>query len=167
MKLHQIGFSLVELVVVIGIIGLIASISFASVTTIQQNSRDAKRQGDLRTIQSALQQFYADNSFYPNAIILSSATTLTNCTGSTGTPVCTTSITYLPTVPKDPVAGTANPYCYTSQRSSNNTASCASATPGTCHYYRLHARLENPSGTGTYTCPSSSVTNYNLEITPL
>ncbi len=164
LKFPQRAFSLVELVVVIGIIGLIASIAIASITSIQKNSRDAQRQADIRKIQGALQQFYADNSFYPNTLNLSGGAPLNNCTGSTGTPVCTTSKTYLPSTPTDPVSGTANPYCYTSQTSSNNTASCDSQNPGTCHYFELCAKLENPGGTpAVCVCDAGS----NFKVTPL
>lgn len=61
-----------ELLIVIAIIGILISISVAAYTTAQKRSRDSRRQGDLKALQSALEQYYAANSAsypagtYPN-----------------------------------------------------------------------------------------------------
>lgn len=60
------GFTLIEILVVIAIIAILISIGMASYTTAQRQGRDAKRRGDLKSIQNALEQYYANNnSNYP------------------------------------------------------------------------------------------------------
>lgn len=53
------GFSLLELLVTVGIIAILLAIGVTSYSTVQKKSRDAKRRGDLRTIQQALEQYYS------------------------------------------------------------------------------------------------------------
>ena len=48
------GFTLLELLVVIGIIGLLASIIVVNLTGARKKARDIKRVADIRTIQTAL-----------------------------------------------------------------------------------------------------------------
>lgn len=60
------AFTLLEMLVVIGIISVLVSMGFASYSTVQKKARDAKRQADLKAFQSAMEQCYSINSFaYP------------------------------------------------------------------------------------------------------
>lgn len=60
------AFTLLEMIVVIGIIAILVSLGFASYSTIQKKARDAKRQGDLKAAQQIMEQCYSLNSFaYP------------------------------------------------------------------------------------------------------
>lgn len=61
------GFTLLEVLIVIAIIGILVSIGLASYSTAQSKSRDARRRGDLKAIQNAFEQYYADstNASYP------------------------------------------------------------------------------------------------------
>lgn len=60
------AFTLLEMLVVIGIIAILVSLGFASYSTIQKKARDAKRQGDLKAAQQIMEQCYSVNSFaYP------------------------------------------------------------------------------------------------------
>jgi prepilin-type N-terminal cleavage/methylation domain-containing protein len=60
------GFTLLELLVVIAIAAILVGIASASYTSAQKKARDAKRMGDMHSIQNAAEQFYADNaSSYP------------------------------------------------------------------------------------------------------
>lgn len=109
------GFTLLELMVVIAIIGILISISTAAYTSAQKKSRDSRRTGDLKSIQNAFEQYYADNSKYP----LSSS--------------CTVSASYLPAgIPKDPKTGVTYPI--TCDATGSTYCSCAtlegSATSG-------------------------------------
>ncbi len=62
----QAGFTLMELLIVIGIIGILISVSVASFSTAQKKGRDARRLGDMKAMQNAFEQYYADhNSSYP------------------------------------------------------------------------------------------------------
>lgn len=148
------GFSLVELMVVISIIAVVSMAAFSSLNAIQSKGRDTQRQADLRTIQSALQQYYASENHYPDTMTLNN-----------GAAFSANGRTYLTSTPKDPVSGTSTPYCYISLRSSQaGASSCESATPGECHYYELYANLENSAGASSYTCNS---VNYNFKISTL
>ena len=62
---RQRGFTLVELMVVITIVAVLATIGIVSYQVVLKNSRDARRQTDLRTIQTGLEQYFADQLFYP------------------------------------------------------------------------------------------------------
>jgi len=63
------GFTLLELLVVIGIIGLLASIVVVNLTGARKRARDTKRIGDLRGIQTALEDYYGRYSKYPAGYI--------------------------------------------------------------------------------------------------
>ncbi len=91
------GFTLLEMLVVIGIIAILVTIGFASYSTVQKKARDAKRQGDLKAAQQVMEQCYSVNSFiYPN----SAASSLTATDGTiTGTCAADASITFSITDP--------------------------------------------------------------------
>jgi prepilin-type N-terminal cleavage/methylation domain-containing protein len=59
------GFTLIELLVVISVIGIIASVLFANINEGGAQSRDAKRQADLRNLQSALELYKNREGEYP------------------------------------------------------------------------------------------------------
>jgi len=59
------GFTLLELLIVIGLIGILISIAVTSYSTIQKKSRDSRRMGDLKAIQNAMEQYYAEHTSYP------------------------------------------------------------------------------------------------------
>lgn len=60
------GFTLLELLVVIGIISLLVSFAAVSYNAAQTRTRDARRKADLSSMKDALEQYYAANNFvYP------------------------------------------------------------------------------------------------------
>ena len=96
------SFTLLEMLVVIGIIAVLVSIGFASYSTVQKKARDAKRRGDLKAIQNAYEQYYSICNFnYPDSLPVAgnklTATTL-NCS------TLTSNIELL-TIPSDPLGG--------------------------------------------------------------
>lgn len=66
MKKHIFGFTLLELLVVIGIIGIMMALATVAYSTTQQGARNARRKQDLVAIQNALEQYYSVNGLkYP------------------------------------------------------------------------------------------------------
>ena len=65
MKIHQAGFTIVELIVVIAIIGILAAITVVSYNGIQNNGYDSSVKSDLSALSKKLDIFYGDNSRFP------------------------------------------------------------------------------------------------------
>lgn len=91
------SFTLLEMLIVLGIIAVILSILTVSFSTTQKKSRDAKRKGDLKSLQNGLEQYYSSCSYvYPTA-------------GFTDI-VCGTSPAVISVIPVDPKDATAYTY---------------------------------------------------------
>lgn len=67
MKLQKIrqGFTLIELLVVITIIGILATGWVSVFTTQLQGARDSTRVNDMKLMETAIHQYFNDNSYYP------------------------------------------------------------------------------------------------------
>lgn len=144
-----LGFTMIELLVVISIIAVLSTIALVVYTTTLKNGRDAKRQSDLRQIQSALEQYRADQFYYP----MSGATcttanngklifTATNCTlkNSAATK------TYMNAVPVESDSSRSQ-YSYVPTTTSGVV--CDNATTNKCATYCLYADMENDSNANT------------------
>ncbi len=59
------GFTLVELLVVIGIIAVLTSIAVIALGSARRKARDAKRVADVKAIQNALELYYQESNGYP------------------------------------------------------------------------------------------------------
>lgn len=60
------AFTMIEVIVVVGIITVLLTLSISSFNFAQKKSRDAKRKGDLKAIQNSFEQYYTANNFqYP------------------------------------------------------------------------------------------------------
>lgn len=136
LKSSNSGFTLIELLVAISIIGILAAVGMASLGQIQRSGRNAQRESDLRMIQSALQQYYADKNQYPN----STPTNELNrelVSGTSGRKV------YLNDLPKDPT--TSVDYFYTAAIDAASFAACNNTLSNPayhCHHYQLCANRE-------------------------
>lgn len=79
------SFTLLEMLVVIGIIAILVSLGFASYSTVQKKARDAKRKGDLSAMQKVLEQCYSINNYtYPAITGNDTTSASTNCTSLGG-----------------------------------------------------------------------------------
>lgn len=105
------GFTLIELTVVIGIVGVLASAVLASTSSARMRSRDARKQADFKSFQTALNLYYSTNIAMPANPI--PGTLL--CEGGATAVAYTTFMTnlmnggYLQKVPRSPGGGQ---YCY-------------------------------------------------------
>lgn len=161
------GFTLIELLITISIIAILSAIGLVIYSTVMSQGRDSKRQSDLRSLQSSLEQYYADQGFYPtqnglDILVLNQSPPLpafTNCTGSP-TP-CTVSKTYQNNPPQDPTETDRYRYEATPPTPCNNSTT-------KCTSYCLYASLENPPSpappapTG---CTYPTI-DYNFALTP-
>lgn len=68
-----IGFTIVELLVVIAVIGVLAAISLIAYIGISQRAISSSLQADLNSASKQLKLFYIDNSSYPTSIDCSSS----------------------------------------------------------------------------------------------
>jgi general secretion pathway protein G len=142
-KLFKInkGFTLVELLVVVGIIGILATLLMANFIGVRQRARDAQRKSDIRQIQSALELYRSDLGSYPVSLSACGAALIG------GSPVNT----YMARIPCDPSGSSyynSGSYRYTGSGGTTytlgacleNTADTQQGTTGT-----------NPGGTGCTT----------------
>lgn len=66
--IKKLGFTLIELMVVISIIAILVTAGAVIYSKILSNSRDAKRKSDLETAKSALVLYRTDNGYYPSTL---------------------------------------------------------------------------------------------------
>lgn len=161
------GFTLVEILVVIAIISILASIGIVVYSRFIKGSRDVKRKADLYLIQSALEQFHADQFYYPTKDP-SGGPGCSNGKVKVGCPLKSTdgSKTYLNNIPVDPLS--SNPqYIYDSKKGSSS--SCDNINPGSrCDNYCLYAALELSTTASPLTtnCSAYPTAAYNYLLTP-
>ncbi|KKR81247.1 MAG: Type II secretion system protein G [Candidatus Daviesbacteria bacterium GW2011_GWA1_41_61] len=152
MKRLSRGFSLIELLIVVSIIIILITIAVSSYSGFQKNSRDVKRQTDLKIIQSALEQYHADQSYYASNSAMVAAT-LSGLTSGLKT--------YLRVFPKDPKADSDLTFKYLYEASPSGCQNDP-VLKNYCTGYRMCAKLE--------TTPSGSICSFdgslNYEVTP-
>lgn len=163
------GFTLIELMVVISIIGILSTVGIMNYRNILQAGRDAKRQSDLRVIQSALEQFRNDELSYP--LPGSSCTDKTiyfPLTQDSACPIKSSQKIYLNVTPIDPIASPYPPYVYKSfDNSTGGYSDCQVASK--CITYCLYAALERNVGAITQQlCKDKNPdpVKYNFAVSP-
>jgi type II secretion system protein G len=60
------GFTLIELMVVVGVISILAAITTVKSANMYAHARDSSRKNTMRMLQSLLENYYADHGFYPS-----------------------------------------------------------------------------------------------------
>lgn len=131
-KLHERGFTLVELLVTISIIGILASITVVSVGNVRQLARDSKRLADIRQLQTGLEFYFSQTNSYPNpgqeiqvgvpersvlCVINGSNVGFTDTTAN-----CDANRIYMSRVPQNPTPPLNNDYKYSASRIVDNRA---------------------------------------------
>lgn len=134
------AFTLVELLVVVSLIGVLSTLSVVNFRSATMKGRDAQRKSDLKNIQTALRLYYNDKAGYP----------ATGGLPAWGTPWVVTGVTYMNTLPKDPL--TNQNYTYTGVVGGED--------------YTLSSCLENKADTKCVTVPAatcSSTCQYSVK----
>ena len=62
------GFTLVELLMVIGIIGLLAAIAIAQFTSYRASAIDSQMKSDLKNAAVAMESYFAERQSYPTTV---------------------------------------------------------------------------------------------------
>ncbi len=63
--MNKRGFTLIEIMIVVGIIGILASISVPMFNRLYQNVQDMRTETDLKTIETAVTMYVAETGMYP------------------------------------------------------------------------------------------------------
>lgn len=139
------GFTLLEILLVMGAIAILAGIVILAINPAKQlaDARNIQRRADVNTILSAVYQYVIDNNgILPASITALSPDTLVEicisngvatCTGLVDISVLTASEKYIVAMPRDPNGTCAtNGVCYEIARSANNrlTVSAPDAEQG-------------------------------------
>lgn len=151
------GFTLIELLIVITIISLLSIIGLVAYGNFLKNARDSKRQADLKIIQSALEDYHADQLYYPDARPPNPCATYPNGVLVLLCPLKSPDgkRIYLNEIPNDPK--NYPPYCY-------EALTCDfSSSPPKCQSYKLSTFLEGGSAATISGC--SLVNAFNLQVT--
>lgn len=112
------GFTLLELLIAIGIVVIVTAVSAIGFSGAQKRGRDVRRRSDAESLRSALELYYNQNNAYPT----STATYSSDATWTTG--IIKTALKdngYISSVPVDPINDTNLKYGYVS---SAGTAYC-------------------------------------------
>lgn len=118
---NQKGFTLIELMIVISIVAILSAVTWINFSTSSQQSRDSKRQTDLKALQAAIESYKKENGQYPVGCPVGTSANgwsgekATNyaCSDGTSEYILGLSPDYISVLPKDPkLNGTDSGYVY-------------------------------------------------------
>lgn len=101
-RLHTKGFTLIELLVTLAIIGILATIVFRGMHAADTRSRDKQRKSDLRTLQTAIEQYKQKNGVYPDMGIDTDGDGWSSELESTNAYIVGLTPEFIPRLPHDP-----------------------------------------------------------------
>lgn len=136
--LHAKGFTLIELLIVIVIIGILSTFVISNFIGIRERARDAQRKTDLRQIQTALQLYYSDEGYFPEAAEMATCATPLSA-GQNGSGAL-----YMKEIPCDPLKENNDEKSYRYSPYFAQDQTCTNLDDSRpCVNYELTACLEN------------------------
>jgi prepilin-type N-terminal cleavage/methylation domain-containing protein len=152
-KIKAKGFTLIEILVVIGIIAVLAAIVLIAINPARQfaQANDSQRTSNLNAILNGVGQYLADNrGALPPAIAAMTVGATSTIAKSGGVDVCSSLVpTYIPSLPSDP-------------KSTHNGASisdCASA------YNTGYTVSKDSAGRVTVSAPLTEISATDISVT--
>jgi len=123
-KRNKLGFTLVELLVVIVVLAVLAAIVLPKFMNSSARSKESALKSDLKLVRNATSLFQADIGKYPNTLADLSETDKTKVKGADGAVVSATDWhgPYLDSSVTDPVSGAAFTYVNTTGKVSSAAA---------------------------------------------
>lgn len=109
---NRIGFTIVELLIVIVIIGILAAITVAAYNGIQQRGRDAQRKSDLALLSRYVKMYTAENGTPPSTTAGCYAAKSFISSGCESYSSLTDLTKYITKLPVDPINTTDYGYQY-------------------------------------------------------
>jgi prepilin-type N-terminal cleavage/methylation domain-containing protein len=162
---RELGFTIVELLLVVVVIAILASIVVVAYNGVQERARDAKRETDLSNLQKTIETYKIQNGAYPQTTALSPANwhsvdvrTDSNCFNGSQSADWIPGVGSLPQSTPNPgggVDGTGGCYLYASDGSSYILSAWNMVnTPQTAKLYHRQGfrEFQSSSSTQFYTC---------------
>ncbi len=108
MRSNQKGFTLIEILVVIGILAVLFAIVLVAINPARQfaQANNTKRQSDVNAMLNAIHEYAADNK----GTLPAGITTTVQTISDTGANICSSLVTtYIAALPVDPAVNNGNP----------------------------------------------------------